>query len=206
MTKWITRAEFLWLTLGLVITVSSYEIINHWPRPHDLVMATGLDRAIPLIPAFVVPYVSFIPIVFGLVPWLLRKTPTLKLYVIALFASQMVMNVLYVMVPATLPRPTLTDSGFFSWLLRDVVWQLDEPVNTFPSNHVTFSVIAILALATANVDRRARVALQGWLGLVCVSTLFVHQHVVADLVAGIVLGVVAFYAARAFASHRANST
>ena len=206
MTTWMTKAELLRLTTGMVITVGSYEVINHWPRAHDLVMATDFDRSIPLIPAFVLPYLSFIPIVFGLVPWLLRKPPMLKAYVIALFASQMAMNALYVLVPATLPRPALTDSDFFSWLLRDVVWRLDEPVNTFPSNHVTFSVIAILALRATAPPNRFRIGLQAWLVLVCLSTLFVHQHVVADVASGLALGIVAFYAARALTSLRVKST
>jgi membrane-associated phospholipid phosphatase len=106
----------------------------------------------------------------------------------------MIMNVLYLLVPATVVRPSLESTDVFSVLLRDLVWKLDEPVNTFPSNHVTFSVIAILALSSLRLESWWVLPLQVWFGLICLSTLLVYQHVVLDLVSGVAIGILVYFA------------
>ena len=173
--------------------ILSYEVLNHIGRGTLINLSTDFDRAMPLVPVFVVPYLSFIPLVFIVLPLLaLRSARVFRAYSLSLFASQMIMNVLYLLVPATVVRPVLESTDVFSVLLRDLVWNLDEPLNTFPSNHVTFSVIAILALAALRLGRWWVLPLQIWLGLVCISTLLVYQHVVVDLVSGVLIGAVVY--------------
>jgi membrane-associated phospholipid phosphatase len=117
----------------------------------------------------------------------------------------MILNVLYVLVPATVLRPTIESNDIFSTLLRDMVWQLDEPVNTFPSNHVTLSVIAILTLASLKLGHWWVLPLQLWLGLVCISTLLVYQHVVLDLIAGVAIGIAVYLGISKVLMRRAKS-
>ena len=189
-SKRLSRRDLAWAAACLILSIGSYELLNHVPRSTPLNLATDLDKAIPLLPVFVIPYLSFLPLVFAFVPVLLRQSPELfRSYFLAMLASQMVMNIFYLVVPATVPRPPLSSNDVFSVLLRDLVWQVDNPVNTFPSNHVTFSVIAILVLTRCLLDNRLRLALQIWFGVICLSTLLVHQHVIADVVSGVLLGV-----------------
>jgi membrane-associated phospholipid phosphatase len=185
------------IALGVAIValaILSYELLNHVGRPKLIELTTDFDRSMPLVPVFVVPYLSFIPLVFVVLPLLsLRSAAVFRAYCLSLFIAQMIMNVLYLLVPATVVRPTLEGTDVFSVLLRDLVWKLDEPLNTFPSNHVTFSVIAILALTSLKLGRWWVLPLQIWLGLVCVSTLLVYQHVVLDLISGVGIGVLVFW-------------
>lgn len=132
---------------------------------------------------------------FVIVPLLaLRSKQVFMSYSIAVFAAQMVLNVLYLLVPATVPRPELTGTDVFSVLLRDLVWGLDEPINTFPSNHVALSVIAMLALAQLGLNKRLVLVLQLWLGVICISTLLVHQHIIWDVLAGAAIGASTYWA------------
>jgi membrane-associated phospholipid phosphatase len=143
----------------------------------------------------VFPYLSFIPLVFVVVPLLaLRSKQVFMSYATAVFAAQMVLNALYLLVPATVSRPELTGTDVFSVLLRDLVWGLDEPINTFPSNHVALSVIAMLALAQLGLNKSLVLVLQLWLGVICISTLLVHQHVIWDVLAGAAIGALAYLA------------
>jgi membrane-associated phospholipid phosphatase len=177
----------------ILAAVGSYELLNHIGRPNLISIDTPLDSLIPLLPIFVIPYLSFIPLVFLAIPLLaLRDRVVFKAFAWAVFVTQMILNVLYVLVPATVVRPPLEGSDVFSMLLRDLVWGLDEPVNTFPSNHVALSVIAIFALARLSLSKWVTLALQLWLGVICVSTLFVHQHVIPDVIAGAAIGGVCF--------------
>lgn len=196
MSHRLQTKEFVLGVTWVLLAVASYELLNHIPRGTLISLTTSFDAAIPVIPVFVVPYLSFIPLVFVVLPWLTASQPKVfSSYTLSLFITQMILNVLYLLVPATVTRPQLIGNDVFSNLLRDLVWKLDEPVNTFPSNHVAFSVIAILAIAKLGKRTWLTTGLQVWLGLVCLSTLFVHQHVIADVVAGVIIGSTVFLVA-----------
>jgi membrane-associated phospholipid phosphatase len=178
-----------WLAITyLFIAVATYELLNHVGRDHLIDISLPIDRQIPVLPIFVIPYLSFIPILFVVAPAILWKRPDdFKRFGLVVLVTQMILNVLYLVVPATLVRPELSGSDPFTVLLRDLVWKLDEPINTFPSNHVALSVVAILTLGFISEWRKYRL-LQVWLLLVCASTVFVHQHVVLDVIGGVVCG------------------
>ena len=177
-----------WAITYLFIAVATYEVLNHLGRDHLIDISLPIDKQIPVLPIFVIPYLSFIPILFVVVPAILWKRPgDFKRFGLVVFVTQMILNVLYLVVPATLVRPEIAGSDPFTVLLRDLVWELDEPINTFPSNHVALSVVAILTLGFVSGWRKYW-ALQVWLLLVCASTLFVHQHVVLDVIGGVASG------------------
>jgi len=190
-----------WLgVLYLALAVGTYEVLNHIGRSHLIDISLPLDKQIPVIPIFVIPYLSFLPILFLVLPWVLWKdSERFKIFGFTVFVAQMILNVLYLLVPATLVRPSLSGSDVFTVLLRDLVWKLDEPINTFPSNHVTLSVIAILTLG-ALAGWRKYWFLQLWLVLVCASTLFVHQHIIWDVVSGIGVAVICYLAVQRITS------
>lgn len=183
-------AKHHWLgILWLVLAGGSYFVINRLPRGELIDMSTDFDRALPTWPIFVVPYLSFLPIVFIVLPFILwRNEKLFRLFTLSVLAAQVVMNVCYLLIPATLVRPELKGSDIFTVLLRDLVWVIDQPLNTFPSNHVALSVLAIVVLAWLPQGFKRFWWLQLWLALVAVSTLLTHQHVIADLISGVILG------------------
>lgn len=184
-------AKYHWLgILWLVLAGGSYFVINRLPRGELIDMSTDFDRALPTWPIFVVPYLSFLPLVFVLMPLLLWRNERLfRVFTLSVLAAQVVMNVCYLLIPATLVRPELQGSDIFTVLLRDVIWVIDQPLNTFPSNHVALSVLAIVVLAWLPSGFKRFWWLQLWLALVAVSTLLTHQHVIWDLISGVILGV-----------------
>jgi membrane-associated phospholipid phosphatase len=183
-------AKHHWLgILWLVLAGGSYFVINRLPRGELIDMSTDFDRALPTWPIFVVPYLSFLPIVFIVLPLILwRNKQLFRVFTLSVLAAQVVMNFCYLLIPATLVRPELQGSDIFTVLLRDVVWVIDQPLNTFPSNHVALSVLAIVVLAWLPQGFKRLWWLQLWLALVAVSTLLTHQHVIADLISGVILG------------------
>ena len=180
-----------WLgILWLFLASGSYFLINRLPRGELIDMSTEFDRALPTVPIFVVPYLSFLPLVFIAMPLLLWRNERLfKVFTLSVLLAQVVMNVLYLSIPATLVRPELTGGDVFTVLLRDLVWVIDQPLNTFPSNHVALSVVSMVVLALLPSGLKRYWPTMVWLALVCVSTLMTHQHVIADVVSGVLLGV-----------------
>ena len=206
MTQRASLKDFIWGVVWVAIAILSYEVLNHVGRPRLIEITTDFDRMVPLVPAFVIPYLSFIPLVFVFLPWIaLRSRTVFRAYTLSIFIAQMILNVLYIAVPATVVRPTIEGTDVFSVLLRDLVWKLDEPLNTFPSNHVTLSVIAIFALSSLKLRKWWVLPLQLWLGVVCISTLLVYQHVVLDLVAGVVIGAAVYSATSKLLMRRATA-
>jgi membrane-associated phospholipid phosphatase len=67
---------------------------------------------------------------------------------------------------------------------------VDRPYNLVPSLHVAGAAVVLLASAEATT-RFVGHALRAWLALICVSTLFVHQHHLVDIAAGLLLALLA---------------
>ena len=86
------------------------------------------------------------------------------------------------------PAPTLYErkipEGFWHPVYR-FLFSIDANFNTFPSLHVTFSFILIAFL---NQQLKSPYFLWTWFTLICVSVLLTHQHHVADILGGIILG------------------
>lgn len=193
MSQRATVKDVVWGVAWVALAILTYEVLNHAGRPKLIDISTDFDRAMPFVPAFVIPYLSFIPIVFVILPWIaLRSRQVFRDYTFSIFVAQMILNLLYLVVPATVVRPEVVGSEIFSVLLRDLVYKLDQPLNTFPSNHVTLSVIAMFALAHLKLGKWWVLPLQIWLGVVCISTLLVYQHVVLDLISGVAIGALVF--------------
>jgi membrane-associated phospholipid phosphatase len=93
----------------------------------------------------------------------------------------------YLLFPVYFERPHLEVSSLHTWLLS--LSYLDKPYNHFPSLHVALSWLAVYA---SQVSRRSCVALYVLAVGVSVSTVFVKQHYIADVVAGFALAWVAW--------------
>ena len=69
-------------------------------------------------------------------------------------------------------------------MIRDV-YAGDNPYNDFPSLHTSLSTI--IAIAWWRTDRRLGIVAGAWTALIVASTVFVKQHYVADVAAGLLL-------------------
>jgi membrane-associated phospholipid phosphatase len=151
--------------------------------------AIALDRAIPLVPAWIVVYGSMY--VFVLLPLILIRDR--RLFHRALQSYLFVLVVAYVgflAYPTITPRPgVVTGGGLAAWALR-LNYALDTRYNCFPCLHVAHSFVS--ALSAYRVHRRVGMAAAVWAALIGVSTLFTKQHYVVDVIAGTAMAVAAY--------------
>jgi membrane-associated phospholipid phosphatase len=97
---------------------------------------------------------------------------------------------LFFLYPTVAPRPdTVVGKGFAVWGLQ-FLYDADPPYNRFPSLHVAHSFVS--ALASYRVHRMLGCVAISCACLVALSTLLTKQHYVADLVARILLALVAY--------------
>jgi membrane-associated phospholipid phosphatase len=66
---------------------------------------------------------------------------------------------------------------------------VDLPHNLVPSLHVVFSAIIVFAIVEGMNKKATKIFTWGWLFLLCLSTLLVHQHHVLDVVTGLFIAV-----------------
>ena len=173
------------LALGLgAVSVAAYLIyplLNH--GPDKIFLRTPLDRAIPLVPVMVIPYLSLIPlliaaaVVFGLTD--LRRFQEFALAVtLALLASYLV----YALAQSYVIRPSPAGQDWLTAAVRHV-YALDKPYNDFPSLHTALS--AIIAVSWLRIHRRTGVIVTAWCALIIASTVLIHQHYLADIAGGL---------------------
>ena len=185
--------------LGMIIAFISYEVFNkHHYSYAPLVMRGWLDEKIPIISIFVVPYLSFHILAVFVVPYLSYKFGGMKAFLVnglSIIFGQIALDVAYAFFQTEVPRRTISDKGFFNWVLVHVVYGNDQPLNGFPSNHVTWSVISIIALwRLRHRIKRISYALIAWFVLIIPATVFLGQHFVIDIYGGIFVAFSVYWA------------
>jgi len=86
----------------------------------------------------------------------------------------------------TVPRPTLTGNDIFTKLVN-MIYSHDEPYNCFPSVHVLTTYVVMKGANVVIRNKFTIMAIDIIGSLIILSTQFVKQHVILDLIAGIVM-------------------
>ena len=167
-------------TLG-TITAALYFGTLHFPLFAPRILApTSVDAAIPFVPLFVVPYLSFFLLV--LLP-LLVISERRELWDAAFgFGMIVVWSSL-----TFLFWPTATPFSDTHPLTR-VVAAMDLDGNAFPSLHASLALYCALCARRQLQAPLARYRLFLWTSLVAVSALLIKRHLAVDIAGGALLG------------------
>ena len=182
-TGWRTAGISILLVVGVYLTNKIYALLNHGPRV--ILMKSPLDDLIPLVPAFVVPYVSLEPFIYAtLVLFLLFRTRLFQSAALSMIAAWFVSYAFYFFLQSEMLRPTLTATDTLTQMIRDV-YAGDNAFNCFPSLHTSLSTV--LAIHWWRVNKKIGIPIAIWVALIVASTVFVKQHYIADVLGGLVL-------------------
>lgn len=155
-----------------------------------------LDRAIPFVPWTVSVY--FLCYLFWAVNYVLsarQKKLLAYRFFCADFLSKGVCLVCFLLLPTTNVRPALEGSGLWENLMR-FLYQVDAPVNLFPSIHCLVSWLCWIGVRGREDIPQWHRHFSFWTATaVCLSTLTTKQHVVVDVVGGIALAETSWWAA-----------
>ena len=193
------KFQVMLIFLGIIAAFVSYEIFNKATYSYEpLIMKGWLDQKIPVISIFVIPYLSFHILAAFVVPLLSLRVGGFKAFIVngvAIIVGQLCLDVAYAFFQTQVPRTPVTGNSPFDWILVNVVYGNDQPLNGFPSNHVTWSVISIIALWRLRIFiPRTSWSLMGWFSLILPATVFLHQHFLIDIYGGIFVGFSAYWA------------
>jgi membrane-associated phospholipid phosphatase len=180
------------LLAGVAVTLAPmYFVIGFTLRglPAHMPML-ALDRAWPVQPAWMIVYGSLYIFVVILPLLVIRNRDLGQRTLRAYIAVMLVAYAGFVFYPTVAPpRGVIAGDGFAAWTLR-LAYDLDTPNNCFPSLHVAYAYVA--ALACWRVHRGVGAVAIVWASLIGLSTLFTRQHYVVDVIAGAVMGWLAY--------------
>lgn len=176
--------RFLLTFFGLLGGLGVYFGLNG-AAPARLHLMTGLDEAIPFLPWTLVVYHSYYVLPLAVV--LGATAEEFVLMYRAALVGVLATFACFLLVPAEFTRPDWTLAGAtwgpaFRWLHG-----VDGPANTFPSLHVEVTVLTWYRARTWP----SAPLWSAWAGLVVLSTMTTKQHLLADVVGGIVVALAA---------------
>ncbi|MDR3741886.1 MAG: phosphatase PAP2 family protein [Terracidiphilus sp.] len=179
MYSWREKAN-LAVPLGLAVLIFYFctlhsNFFSALPMPDTVV-----DRAIPFLPVFVVPYFSY---------YLLLLMPIVVIHEPQEFRDTAFGFALIVFVSCTafFFWPTAITTSYSHPLIRGLL-AVDRPRNACPSLHASLSLFCALCARRSLRSARARYALGIWAFLVIASTLLTKRHSTVDIAAGMIFG------------------
>lgn len=150
-----------------------------------------LDDKIPFIGLFIYIYNTFYPFVmFSL--FLLYKKDAKAFYkgIIAGTIGYIICFIIYLFIPTIMYRPVIPSIDPLTDLVIKITYYFDNPpLNCFPSIHCLFCFQAIYSLLFSKKynDNLKKFLLIFYLTLIILSTLFVKQHFVYDVIGSLLV-------------------
>jgi membrane-associated phospholipid phosphatase len=175
-----------------------YLASNHFHifRPR-LLPLSRIDMAVPFVPQTVWLYVSEY-IYFVVIYWSFRDILNLNKFVYAVFAFLIGCVLVFWLWPTVISRdlfPLPQNLDPLTRLVLTALRRVDSPANCFPSFHVG-SVCLSCFIISSEGRWKFRFFLVWAIGI-CLSTLTLKQHYFVDVVSGLGLAVIFYYAFRA---------
>lgn len=164
-----------------------YKFLN---TPHGKVhnLSTVFDVSTPFVKVFIIPYITWYIFTYIIFIYLYQKDKKIYLRTIITYAACLLLSYLiFYFFQTTVPRPVLVGNDIFTNLIR-LVYKFDEPFNCFPSIHVLSCYLIIKSIKLLKNQNNFIKLLLCFIGtLIILSTLFVKQHVLLDILCAILL-------------------
>lgn len=173
----------------------SYSLVNRTiPVSGSFDLTTTLDQRIPFVTAFVYPfYLAYV--ILPMPIFLLGNRTQLSVISVAFLAMLTLASIFFLLFPVRVPRPDAVPATLSGNIVARI-YEADRPVCGFPSLHVGISFF--VAFVSLKMSVCWGVVLLGFAFLTSLSVLFIKQHVVLDVIGGVVLSLAAYWGTRRF--------
>ncbi|MFL6557831.1 MAG: phosphatase PAP2 family protein [Bacillus sp. (in: firmicutes)] len=187
MKNLMKKAPYLLFMLVIPLLAKIYELLN--TRSHKAAdLATSIDQAIPFLSIFIIPYILWYAYIFCYLVYICFKDTRVYLKtLIMIVVGELICFVIYFFFQTTVPRPTIAGDNLLNNLVQ-WIYTNDRPFNCFPSIHVltTFAImLASLHIKNKHLITNLFIHVTG--SLIIISTLFIKQHVIFDMVGSMFL-------------------
>lgn len=168
-----------------------------------------LDDKIPFIEGFIIPYFLWFPFMFAAIAYVFFKDKKeffamgwsliigMSLFIVVSFVFPNGLNLR----PETMPRDNICTH------MVEYLHTIDTPTNVLPSIHVYNSLVCGIPLGRVLWRRGHKITAIGSYAmavLITLSTMFVKQHSVVDVVSALILSGLCFFLLRGLYKHDAD--
>lgn len=173
-----------------VVLYFGCEFFQKNPKNMDL----PIDKKIPAIPYFALIYVLWFPLIAIFPISLFKASKNLyELYVICWIIDIVISVIIYLAYPTTCTRPKDLENIKGGWMLKILYKFSYKGLNCSPSMHCSISTLVLIFTLTAStMPINLRIIYSTTALGIILSTLFTKQHVLIDLVTGVLLTLVIF--------------
>ncbi len=194
----IPKSSFFPLILAfsfnMIVYCGARVIAGGW---HHYNIESPLDRLIPFWPPSAAVYLGCY--LFWIANYILiarQEKKAVCQFFSADLLSRVVCLVFYLLFPTTNTRPHVEPDGFWNWLMI-LVYEVDAADNLFPSIHCLVSWLCYIGLrGKKDIPAWYRGASCVMAVLVCISTVTTKQHVIVDVIGGVLLAEVCVWAGK----------
>ncbi len=177
-----------------VLYLLVFSLIEHLPRSRHLILHARLDDMIPFV-KYAAPfyYIWFAALAVTYAVFLFRGSRKMywKLYV-SMALCTFTTLIFYLLVPngVDLRPASVQGNDVFAWMMR-MIWMADNSYNVCPSLHVSTSVLMDLLWQRSGLLRKnwQKAAVRVIDILIILSTMFLKQHSVIDVITGLFYGI-----------------
>ncbi|KAJ53835.1 membrane-associated phospholipid phosphatase [Clostridium tetanomorphum] len=179
--------------LSIPIINIFYGLLNNSERG-SFSLVTEIDKNIPFMKEFIIPYIMWYPYIFIIFLYLcLKNLNTYYRTLISLNIGLIICYITYFLFQTTVPRPHLYGNDIFIQLTK-LIYRFDKPFNCFPSIHVLTCYLMIKGINfQSNCNKFTKLFVYITSITIIISTLFVKQHVIMDLISAIALAELIFH-------------
>lgn len=165
-------------SLGMIAGLVIFFVLERGVTPR-YTFVTPIDAWIPFLAPSWFVYVAFFPFVIALAAY--ARPRAFRAFQNAVLIAFVASVACFLLFPEAVPRPDIAsiENAFVRHRLERM-WQLDLAVNGFPSLHVAVTCLACRMLPTCRY--RVVIVLTGL--AICMSTLTLKQHTLADVLGG----------------------
>ena len=200
---YLSTHKYLYLILYWPVQLATYGITNLIFGAQDVVLfSSPLDLQIPFCEWFVIPYVLWFPyIIFTMVLVVISGKKGFLHSCAIIYLSTAIPMLFCILVPNGIPitlRPDFEALGRDNpaiWLVKFIYLVDSPPRNCMPSMHVSVSCGLFFAILS-----NKQIPWRKWLipgsfvlsTLICMATVFIKQHSILDVFAGVIVSVTVF--------------
>nr|WP_312577062.1 phosphatase PAP2 family protein [Sedimentibacter sp.] len=181
---------FIYAILNLLFLIENVLVVGKFN------IYSPIDDMIPFVPIFIVPYFMwFLFIIFTGTYFLLKSKEDLRKTFLSINLCMIIAIIIYKIFPnyQTL-RPEVYGTDFFSQWLR-LLQISDSSSSVCPSLHVAISISLYFGVVNSNCFKNksgVKIFTLILTILICISTVFIKQHSIIDVAAGLLLSVLVY--------------
>lgn len=172
------------VTVWFGVVYGTADLVTGW-RAHRVRVHLDRELAIPFVPVMLLCYMSIYPL-FWTAPFILRTRSELRGLAAAMAFVTGCGGVGFLLVPAELAFTPPEVPARWLPLFR-IADGLNLEYNLVPSLHVALAALCVDVFAR-RATRTGKIFFRAWGAAIVASTVLTHQHHLADVAAGLVLG------------------